>query len=143
MTVTERDLFLAILAMDSYNRGYGAGLNDGGVGYTNGLGGAGSHIGTATVTQQSDVAPGTPGVAAGFYAVAYNTEYGTVVSYRGTDSTPANDLATDANKGRTLGGGNFFAEQATLSVKFLDAVQADNAPGSVILTGQPLDRVAA
>ena len=29
MTITEKDLFLAILAMDSYNRGSGAGINDG------------------------------------------------------------------------------------------------------------------
>jgi hypothetical protein len=140
MTITEKDLFLAILAMDSYNRGAGAGLNDGGSGDQDGLGRIGSQIGTATVVNDNN---STTAQAAGFYAVAYNTQYGTVISYRGTDSSPGTDLATDANKGWTLGGGNFFAEQATLSVKFLDAVQADNAPGSVILTGQRLDRVAA
>lgn len=93
MTVTERDLFLAILSMDAYNRGYGAGLNDSGVGDANGLGGVGSAIGTATVTRQSDTEAGSAGVAAGFYAVAYQTQWGTVISYRGTDFTAAGDLA--------------------------------------------------
>jgi hypothetical protein len=32
MTVS-KDLLLAILAMDSYNRGYGAGISDGGTEY--------------------------------------------------------------------------------------------------------------
>lgn len=40
------DLFLAILSMDSYNRGYGTGLE--------GLGGVGSQIGNAKIIDQSE-----------------------------------------------------------------------------------------
>ncbi len=102
MSVTERDLFLAILAMDSYNRGSGAGLNDGGGGDSDGLGEAGSQIGTATVL---NIPLPQGSEAAGFYAVAYATQYGTVISYRGTDFTPAGDFACQRrSKIRPLGG---------------------------------------
>jgi hypothetical protein len=43
------DLFLAILSMDAYNRGYAAGLGSGPLG----LGDVGSSIGNATVITQS------------------------------------------------------------------------------------------
>lgn len=85
MTI-DRDLFLAILAMDSYNRGYGEGIED--------LGGQGTQLGNATIIRQSDVAEGSSGVTAGFYAIAYNVSdvtglegYSRVISYRGTNAT--------------------------------------------------------
>lgn len=43
-------LMKAILAMDSYNRGYDAGLGDA----VNGLGGVGSYLGKAQITDQSN-----------------------------------------------------------------------------------------
>lgn len=71
------DLMLAILAMDSYNRGYGAGIKS--------IVGV---IGNATVDRDSSVLL-TNGqrldIPAGFYAVAYNYAGGKVISYRGTD----------------------------------------------------------
>ena len=69
-----RDLFLAILSMDSYNRGYDVGLK--------GLDEAGS-IGTATIRT---FRPGEKDgwQAAGFYAIAYNWNGETVIAYRGT-----------------------------------------------------------
>ncbi len=79
MTIS-RDLFLSILSMDAYNRGYSPGIAN--------LGGAGTGIGNATVGQDAELllAPGTA-QAAGFYAVAYSdTTWGTIISYRGTDS---------------------------------------------------------
>jgi hypothetical protein len=63
MTIS-KDLFLAILSMDSYNRGYTRGID--------GLGGIGSGIGNAVIRDQSDTANGSAGVSAGFYAIAYN-----------------------------------------------------------------------
>lgn len=71
-----KDLFLAILSMDAYNRGYGSGLGDGtnvdGQGADlDGLGGLGSKIGTATITQE-DVSPEAQ--ATGFYALAYEMD---------------------------------------------------------------------
>ena len=86
-----KDLFLAILSLDSYNRGYGAGLSDGGEGDVDGLGDtAGIKIGNATVYRSKG---DTEAKDAGFYAVAYTVGSGvegidsgtTVISYRGTD----------------------------------------------------------
>lgn len=61
-----RDLFLAILSMDSYNRGYGQGVKD--LDVEIGI----TKIGNATIDRQSDVRLGTDGVNAGFYAIAYD-----------------------------------------------------------------------
>jgi hypothetical protein len=77
------DLFMAILAMDSYNRGYNEGL------IVNG-----NQIGNATLARQSDTLQGSAGVDASFFAQAYTindtsidglTSGQTVISYRGTD----------------------------------------------------------
>ncbi len=80
-----KDLFLAILSMDSYNRGYGAGieLSDA----------ADTKIGAATIGKRiQDVSDtfGDEAQAAGFYAIAYDVAGsgiagldGTVISYRG------------------------------------------------------------
>ncbi|WP_284166137.1 hypothetical protein [Frigidibacter sp. SD6-1] len=151
MTVSEKELFLALLSMDAYNRGYGSAINDG-VNLDergndiDGLGGIGSAIGSATVIQQSATEAGTPGVAAGFYAVAYDTPYGTVISYRGTDGL--NPLGgyyggSDAIHGWPIGGG-FTGEgggaqpdQLPLSLDFLQSVQASTT-GGLTLTGHSL-----
>ncbi|WP_139790489.1 hypothetical protein [Rhizobium rhizosphaerae] len=69
MTISN-DFFMAILAMDSYNRGYNAGIDDGVSGRdgkADGLGEAGSKVGTATV---QDVNLPSNYQEAGFYAVA-------------------------------------------------------------------------
>lgn len=58
-----KDLFLAILSMDSYNRGYDAELS--------GLGGEGFGIGTATVAKDAEqFLNAGEAEDAGFYAVA-------------------------------------------------------------------------
>lgn len=86
MTIS-KDLFLAILSMDSYNQGYGRGIEHGK-----------SQIGAATTVSDSVIldTPGNVDVAqaAGFYAVAYDVGADgpaglagkTVISYRGTDA---------------------------------------------------------
>ncbi len=78
-------LMKAILAMDSYNRGYNEGIV-----FTNGNAVVGTQIGNYTVSQQSDFEAGKPGVNAGFYAIAYqdNVSGAVTVSYRGTDDQP-------------------------------------------------------
>ncbi len=86
---TQQDLLLAILSMDSYNRGYGAGLIHGE-----------NVIGTATFKEDSSVIVGSDGKpiheAAGFYAASYTLADGTtVISYRGTDG----DTITDVTHG--------------------------------------------
>jgi hypothetical protein len=81
------DLFLAILSMDSYNRGYGFGIT--------GLGGKGSRIGRATVGEDA-LTLLTKGAAeaAGFYALAYTVsgvsgmaDRTTVIAFRGIPGT--------------------------------------------------------
>ena len=71
-----RDVFLSLLALDAYNRGYGAGVN---------LDPA-TTIGTATIGEDAETLLG-PGIAeaAGFYAIAYNWNGETIISFRGTN----------------------------------------------------------
>ncbi len=71
-----QDVFLSLLALDSYNRGYGANLE---------LGPA-TQIGNAQIGENAEtlIAPGVA-QAAGFYAIAYNWNGQTVISYRGTN----------------------------------------------------------
>jgi hypothetical protein len=143
MTIS-KDLFLAILALDSYNRGYGSGLSDGGKNDKDGLGDAnGTEIGNATVVGASSSRSNSPEVAAGFYAIAYDTEdYGTVISYRGTDFAPQGDFVTDIANGWAFGGGDFRAPQVELSAAFLEEVAKNGGAevdqefvSSIILTG--------
>ena len=97
-----RDLFLAILAMDSYNRGHtqklliqeGDSLSD--------QDEIGRKIGDATITE-SDLTQKAKD--AGFYAIAYDWNGETVVSYRGTDGL------NDVTKGWTIGAGWTDQEQ--------------------------------
>lgn len=79
------DLLKAILAMDSYNRGYGAGIDLG-----ENSDAINVEIANATIYDNSTRALGT-GVdsAVGFYAIAYTVGTGpgaeTIISYRGTN----------------------------------------------------------
>ena len=79
-----RDLFLSILALDSYNREYGAGMEI-----------SGSTIGNANIISRAslgiDQAEYADWQSAGFYAVAYDVSNvagfssdDMVISYRGT-----------------------------------------------------------
>ena len=78
---------LSILAMDSYNQGYGKGYDHGK-----------TQIGAATFSLDDISAEAQ---AAGFYAVAYDTGEGvdelsngsTVISYRGTDNIAQETIA--------------------------------------------------
>ncbi len=140
MTIS-KDLFLALLSLDAYNRGYGAGID--------GLGGGGSKIGTATVGSDELLPDGAQ--AAGFYAVSYDTPYGTVISYRGTDNFTYDDVrgASDITKGWTIGAGLTgenpwgIAAQSGLTIDFYDAVVGDDEPYDLygqkpIVTGHSL-----
>lgn len=145
MTIS-KELYLALLSMDAYNRGYGAGVADGGEADTDGLGGIGSHIGNATVIRQSYTEEGTPGVAAGFCAVAYTMGSGpdvppelqgkTIISYRGTDNYGALPSTADVWNGYGIALGSPLGEQARLAAAFRAAVAASGA--TPILTGHSL-----
>jgi hypothetical protein len=111
------DVFRAILAMDSYNRGYSPGIN--------GLGGKDSKLGLATLGEDAETLLSQGSAqAAGFYASAYSWNGQTVISYRGTNfetvgpdgtflSSPAFKYALN---GWTLGAGFPQAKQAVLAL---------------------------
>ena len=120
---TSKDLYLAILSMDAYNQGYGAGINTGA-----------SQIGNAVKLSESDIRPESDAVAASFYAVAYSDPtYGTIISYRGTDQgelVPV-DLAISY-------GGSYNQAQIALAQKYFDAVDGSDGTSAILLTGHSL-----
>jgi hypothetical protein len=147
LTITP-ELFLAILSMDAYNRGYGAGIKDGGGADRDGLGdGIGTRIGTATVSNRSSSLLNSPEFAAGFYALAYTLDTDqTVISYRGTDgltlgSSPISG-GSDIFNGWIQGAGT-PTDQSRLALDFYNDVTngglptADTAPNTIV-TGHSL-----
>ena len=126
-----RDLFLAILSMDSYNRGYGQGIENLDVVANV------TKLGNATIKTDSFIEFDTDGVAAGFYAIAYDVSQmkdangdplfgtdGTVIAYRGTDGILAGDLLY----GWTLGGGGVDFQPAMLTANHRAVAANDNQP---------------
>jgi hypothetical protein len=104
-----RDLFLSVLAMDSYNRGYNYGVRY-----------SGNQIGTALAASDELLPQGSE--AASFYAVAYQYNGETIISYRGTDGLgdPGADLS--------IGLGNPNSAQAYLAADFYRNVASGQAP---------------
>ncbi len=136
-----RDMFLAILSMDSYNRGYGFGVGQ--LPETGGLGNA--TLLAANSQQQSGWQ------ATGFYAIAYDmtdvenfADGERVISYRGTnyDGTGDYNKYRDIWNGWTVGAGFGGASQAQLSLDFYRAVAGreavQGANPNIILTGHSL-----
>ena len=105
------DIFKAILAMDSYNRGYGAGINL-----------TGTQVGAASILKDSSVL--TDGEQrldqpAGFYAIAYQeADGGVTISYRGTDDPTIFSLSGDIWSGWMTGSGIQNTDQADLAFQF-------------------------
>jgi hypothetical protein len=126
MPISE-ELFKAVLAMDSYNRGDNAGIAV-----------SGSEIGTATV--RTDDLPVGSGDAS-FFAQAYDWNSETIISYRGTDVLPfPNPL--DPGNWEDIGAwslflGNYWATQARLAADFYRAIDQTTS-GTIELTGHSL-----
>ena len=99
------ELMLAILAMDSYNRGYNQGIS--------GLGGTGTLIGTAVLGASSNTAERSDAVAASFFAQAYTWNGQTVISYRGTDQP-----GLDYENGFGIGQGIQLSPQGLMAIDF-------------------------
>jgi hypothetical protein len=134
-----RKLFLAILSMDSYNRGYGEGVT--GL-LTPKLNPDGTpkkvvEIGKAQISGDSVTILGPSADAAGFYAIAYDVSQmkdangdplfgtdGTVIAYRGTDGILGGDLLY----GWTLGGGGVDFRPAMLVANRRAVAANDNQP---------------
>jgi hypothetical protein len=122
---TQTDLFLAILALDAYNRGYNPGmlLPDGST----------TQIGDATILDTS------ADQSVSFYAVAYSWLGETIISYRGTTFASGPDFG-DVLNGWTLSAGYAQASQAQMALAFYSKVQAETPGGGlgIQLTGHSL-----
>ena len=133
MTIS-KELLLAILSMDSYNQGYGKGLETGT-----------THIGNASLLGPADGVPAGmlfQWLSSGFYAAAYDTPYGQVISYRGTDVLNPLNPANDIINGWVSATGT-VTTQATLSLDFYKAVTSgvsvfDTTQPPITLTGHSL-----
>ena len=129
------ELMNAILAMDSYNRGYSQGiilpveLNI-------------TKIGNAIIAKQVDISDGSFAQSIGFYALAYEYNGEKIIAYRGTDDVNgALDLLTsdDAYHGWTLGAGNTASEQGRMAIEFYqDVAGGDLLGANISLTGHSL-----
>lgn len=84
--MTSDILFKAILAMDSYNRGYDAGIKFGTESGNNSEDDNGIQVGTATILDNSSEILGGTDQNIGFYGIAYDNDGETIISYRGTDA---------------------------------------------------------
>jgi hypothetical protein len=119
------ELFKAILAMDSYNRGPTPGLN------LNAAGASDTQIGNATLGLSSDDPSAnmkTTAPAAGFFAQAYNWNGTTVISYRGTDNPgffASENGPSDILNG-WLAGVGVPTSQISLAMKFYTDVTGAN-----------------
>ncbi|WP_164736472.1 calcium-binding protein [Rhizobium vallis] len=132
-----RELMTAILSMDAYNRGYGAGTV---------LDQNASRIGDAIIDRDSSIL-GVDGdirrdISAGFYGIAYEWNGATVISYRGTNAETAANFATDALNGYFVGAGYPQNNQAYLAADFFQAITGttnlDPSSARVLLTGHSL-----
>ena len=116
------DLNFALLALDSYSRGYNPRIDVGG-----------SLIGDALAIARQDVGIDDPKYVewqtANFYAVAYQTPGGIVISYRGTDSPLADALTGWPTVGGLLG------SQAQMAAEFYYKVKEAYPSATITLTG--------
>ena len=84
------DLLYAILALDSYNRGYGAGISN--LLTTGSTAKVGNWSIITTATDEF-----TDSESKGFYALAYRKGTDTIISYRGTDANLVNPFGGEGS----------------------------------------------
>ena len=116
------DVFRAILALDSYNRGYDAEVD------ISALGGSTTQLGTATLGDQKGDAEAQ---AASFFAQSYTYNGETIISYRGTDAL------LDVVTGAGLGLGFPEGGQPGLALSFFRHI-SNNTSNPISLTGHSL-----
>ncbi|MEQ1710636.1 MAG: hypothetical protein ABL908_04455, partial [Hyphomicrobium sp.] len=137
MAITQ-ELMLAILAMDSYNRDYGAGVVV-----------DGTQIGTAILGANSsvlvDAGGGRVDQAASFFAQAYTWNGRTVISYRGTDvlpgvTDPFFELSSwrDVTSWSTFLNNHFSSAQHELAAQFYQSVVTASGGNPIETTGHSL-----
>ena len=145
MTISP-ELFMAILSMDSYNRGYNPGISDGEHVENDvdlGLGDAvDTLVGNARIISRVSSDPNGEAQAAGFYALAYQWNGETVISYRGTDGSYPWNLPEVIFTDLPIWSGDYDEPQLQLASKFYQSVAA-TANGTIALTGHSLGGVLA
>jgi hypothetical protein len=128
MISVSKDILLPILAIDSYNQGYAPALyrRDPDVPpsetFVNTL-----EVGSATVFQRLENVSESfeaEAIEAGFYAIAYDTPFGTVISYRGTDNFFDTDggIGGDGVNAYGIALGSPGGPQYNLAVEFYKSV---------------------
>jgi hypothetical protein len=133
-------LYMSLLAMDSYNRGYKQGLD------VVAAGASATQIGNATLGIKSDVSISSAEYAAGFFAQSYTLNGQKVISYRGTDFmfTPpwSDNPGGDLWNGYGTAIGRPYDDQARMAAEFYQTVTGTQttapASGSATLTGHSL-----
>ncbi|GJL62234.1 MAG: hypothetical protein NPIRA04_08880 [Nitrospirales bacterium] len=128
-----KDLFLAILSLNSYNRGYNAGIE----GLSDEIG---TQIGTTTISGRWNSNENSPEVAARFYALAYEWVGETIISYRGTDNQlvegPLVDYPIAFND-------DFDEPQVHLASQFFNTVAGSIGTTTITTTGHSLGGASA
>ena len=119
------ELFLAVLAMDAYNRQYNSGIGDPVTGLT------GTSIGNASIgIFRADT-------SASFFAQSYTWNGQTIISYRGTDQPAPLSLSGDILNGYWTAGGDLLDPEARLAIEFYKQVVAQYG-NNVTLTGHSM-----
>jgi hypothetical protein len=129
-----QNVYSALLAMDSFNRGYGANVNI-----------TGTSIGLIDVISRESLGVTDAQYAdwqtTGFFASAYEWNGQNIISYRGTNPdfslTSVEDFLNspgmlDVWNGWTLGAGFADAEQGQLAIEFYKAVAGVSTPHFLI-----------
>ncbi len=134
------ELFYALLSLDSYNRGYGSGLDVAAVGPQ-----FATSLGDATIGSTSTDLLGLYSTKKiGFFAQTYVIGGKTVISYRGTDNFGAGNPVTGANDvvNGWITGLGFASTQSDAALQFYDQVTgstlASGPDANVVLTGHSL-----
>lgn len=119
MVPTQKDLLMAILSLDAYNQGHERTIQHGK-----------TVIGSVAKISETLAEISPEAVNDGFYAATYRTEYGDVVSIRGTDFN-GEEKTPDILLGWPTGGGSFHLGPARHAADYLEAEQQDSGQGSV------------
>lgn len=107
------DLLYAILAMDTYNRGYGASMSALGNAINESKIGNFIIVGHSNDEQNADT---NPEFDAGFYAITYKKGSNVVIAYRGTDkNSPIGSEGSDALNGYGIAVGSTTTNQGELA----------------------------
>lgn len=153
MTQMTPDLYKAILAMDSYNRGYGASIDlriknsqgnyitDSDTIYVDSTGTHNAKIGNATVSVTKGQLDAQ---AIGFYGIAYTLGSEKIIAYRGTDF-PTGDstlgIGSDILNGYGTGLGHESTLQSDMAIGFykdVAGIGTDPRLANISLTGHSL-----